>query len=420
MKKRSPFICLFLGFCCFSLFNPLFADDAVTALSEEIAEVESSSPFQSGSEMGEGRDFQTSFQRDPSREITPNAAPYVSNGADFFLTADFIYWKAIQKGIVYGFTGVPGSHVADSTLLQNLPSGKELIINGSWAPGFKVGLGMNFAHGGWDLASQYTWLYASKRGEGNVLGDEYPESLMSRFSAFLASSDTEGGATSSNFAVNFSGTKAHSRWSLHFNVIDLELGRKFYLSQFLTMRPFIGLKGTWQKQDWKRHFLSDNFLVPALSSSLQFDGVYKRHDQFDVWGIGLRGGLNLGWHFSRNWSVYGDLAWTAMWNNRYRVKRVERLIGDATVQGIQEEFEDQDYKFVNIDNDNEYGVNYIGEIEIGLCWETWLFDDAYHIAIQAGWEAQTWINWAHFIALQSYAEHDLNFQGLNLKLRFDF
>ena len=35
------------------------------------------------------------------------------------------------------------------------------------------------------------------------------------------------------------GDKIISDWSLKFNVVDLELGRNFFLSQFLTMRPHL-------------------------------------------------------------------------------------------------------------------------------------------------------------------------------------
>ncbi len=32
------------------------------------------------------------------QEITPNAGPRVANGADVFLTADFIYWRPREDG----------------------------------------------------------------------------------------------------------------------------------------------------------------------------------------------------------------------------------------------------------------------------------------------------------------------------------
>ena len=37
----------------------------------------------------------------PSGVITPPVAPAVTNGADVFLTADFIYWRSHQDGLPF-------------------------------------------------------------------------------------------------------------------------------------------------------------------------------------------------------------------------------------------------------------------------------------------------------------------------------
>ena len=41
-----------------------------------------------------------------SNQITPPAGPLVSNGADVYLTADFIWWKAQQDGLAFAVNGI--------------------------------------------------------------------------------------------------------------------------------------------------------------------------------------------------------------------------------------------------------------------------------------------------------------------------
>ena len=50
----------------------------------------------------------------PTGVITPPLAPRVSNGADFFISADLIYWHAQQDDLSYAFSGELGSNANPS------------------------------------------------------------------------------------------------------------------------------------------------------------------------------------------------------------------------------------------------------------------------------------------------------------------
>ncbi len=337
----------------------------------------------SSSQSGQG-----TYQRGTFREITPPAGPRVAHGADVFITADFIWWKATQDGLDYAATGL-GPINPPTNAFTNVSKGRIATVGEDWAPGFKVGLGLNLGHDGWDIYLQYTWLHASDRN--SISGD-------------LVAMDVPN-------TNNAHGTAGSGRWGLHFNALDLELGRNFYLSQFLTLRPFIGLKGTWQDHDWKSKLSGGGqFSLPNAAGTVPVTGPYRKRVRQDTWGVGVRSGFNAAWYMSKSWSIYGDLAWTAMMT-RYDVDRKDKLndttTGTTTV-------------VVNIDNNNFYTVRYIGELELGLRWEIWFYDDNYHFAIQAGWEEQVWLNWTKKPMPLSQTSYDLSFHGLNLKFRFDF
>src|SRR3989344_1378501 len=98
------------------------------------------------------------YADDPVRpaEITPLAGPVVKNWAEFFVTADFIYWQARQDDMAFAsdgnfnFTGIPATN--------NPKKGNQYNLDYNFEPGFKVGLGVDFRHDGWDLYANYTWL----------------------------------------------------------------------------------------------------------------------------------------------------------------------------------------------------------------------------------------------------------------------
>ena len=392
-KKLWPLI----GATCAVLSGSAFADSYQ----------HSSSQSNGGTQSG-----QDPYQRGSYREITPNAGPRVAHGADVFITADFIWWNAVQNGTQYATTGVDTAKTTPADdLYQSVAAGKTKSVGSEWAPGFKVGIGLNLGHDGWDLLAQYTWLHA--RNSNSISGAASGEQGLVVGQTFSANT----GITTNG--VCFNAASASAKWHLHFNVIDLELGRNFYVSQYLTMRPFIGLKGTWQDENLKANFQSDQFKITkadqSTSTEVDATGPFHKNHSFDTWGLGIRSGLNLGFYMSKNWSIYGKVALTNLWTHyhiQHKKDSLENKIADVVNSKV----------VVHIHNNNETDntVRHIAEMELGFRWETWFMDDSYHFAIQAGWEEQVWLNWGIFGQPLGQSSHDLTLHGLNLKLRFDF
>jgi len=374
-----------LGLMCMSFFS--------------LASAQPYGNSQTNSTSSQSTTGQGTYQRGTYREITPVAGPRVANGADVFITADFIWWKAVQEGTDYATTG------AEAFIPTNPPAnqsrGTERSVGRDWAPGFKVGLGLNMSHDGWDIYAQYTWLRPSNNNSLSSSDYQNRPVLPTTIIPTLAFAFTEFDRISSH-------------WHLDFNVIDVELGRNFYLSQFLTMRPFIGFKGTWQDQHIRlRMNAPDGITVDNQGTVVE--GPYKISERMENWGIGVRGGFNLAWYMAKQWSIYGDFAWTAMWTDYDDVTRKDTAEDPTQQTGLPS------VNPYNVRLDEHYAVKTILELEIGLRWEIWFYDDNYHFAIQAGWEEQVWANWGtNFDFLVGQTWNDLSLHGLNLKFRFDF
>ena len=305
----------------------------------------------------------------PAIEVFPEAGPLVCDGANVYFKGTFILWTPRQDGLEYTMSGVG----------NNTSKGDVHSVDFGVEPGFKVGLGYDIPHDGWDLFLQYTWLHGNaddKTSRTNVDALFNPQILPIE--------------------------ESKADWNLKFNVIDLELARNFFVSKYLKLRPFAGFKGTWQSQNYDVDYTTHNVLTTIHQT---------RIDQ-DFWGFGIRGGMNTAWHFTNSWSIFGNFAISALWSG-YDVDRKDTDLFPAA-PGITD---------TTLDTENNYHtVSPVLELMIGLRWETWFYYDEYHIAIDAGWEEQVW--WGHnrYVVIDQPQHNggNLSFQGLTLTVRFDF
>lgn len=337
--------------------------------------------------MREMDDRLSNIEKKPSSQsMTPCAGPRVCEGLDINLFASFIYWTARLDGLTYAKTG------SGNLITQESPKkGEVQSVNWTWDPGFKVGLGWNFCHGCWDMLLQYTWLYT------NVGDKKSSSSLQPGF-------EIRTPGFQSVDIPNFG--KAHAHFDLHYQVGDLEIGRNFYVSKTLKLRPFIGAKGTWQKQDFNASY--NEIPITILQQQSLFN--FKTHADQVIYGIGMRGGINTSWQFFKHLGLYGNLALTGIWLH-YNIDRKDRFTqidtGDKTTT-------------LNID-DRLRLIKPVLEFGMGLRGETYFGCGRYHVLLEAGWESQIWINQTMYISIDNnYDRYDLNLHGLTTKLRFDF
>lgn len=324
-----------------------------------------------------------------NRVITPAAGPRVSNGADVFITADFLLWRPQEEGMAYAFTGL-GDNVA------NVGQGSVLQPGWRWEPGFKVGLGLNLDHDGWDLYAQYTWLQSERKDNTPFNSTLAPTwNIADNFNDLFSNVGN---------SVNSIRTAA-STWKLEYNTIDLDLGRNFFVSQYLTTRPFFGFRGAWNKTNYQVTYTSPDGTYAIDATQYQMD------NNQDYWGFGLRTGLNTGWHFTNEFGFYGDFALSTLWSE-FKTGRVDTrkdIIGAGNPVNV-----------INTQN-NFYSIVPVTELEFGLRYETWFSDDDYHFLVQAGWSNLVWYNYNQTFKLAEEGSHgDLTLQGLTVKVRFDF
>lgn len=319
-------------------------------------------------------------------EITPPAGPFVKDGVNVYLTGEFLWWKGIQEGLNYATSGVL---VQPGTTLSN--SGKVHKVHNPWKPGFRVGVGLYPGHDGWDLYARYTWYHShSSDHASNHDGNMIP---LGSYFGNLNSIEVNGV------------TSARSKWSLHYNVVDLELGRNFFLSKYLKTRLFSGLRATFNSQDWETHYYSNQI---TLGNDSPLPGSIRTKQDQDTWGIGIRMGANLTWSFYKALSLVSDISFAGVWidYDNHRHDSISQTNGESRVN----------MKVKSDPNSTVFNI----DLMLGFRGDWWLNNEAYHLSFQAGWENQLWLDYGNFIFFNRNGNGDLSFSGLTAKLRFDF
>lgn len=320
--------------------------------------------------------------------INPAARPTVCNGVDVFVVGEFIYWKPSENGL--------GFAIEDPENPLFLTDGHVENPKFKWSPGFRVGLGWNMCHDGWDVYLSWTRLNSHAKHT-----DHAPNGgiLMPTFE-------------NPNFLVppqdilDFTlVSEAAMRWKMRLNVLDLVLGREFFVSKWLTLRPFGGVRSAWIRQKDRIEYETIGF-IPR-------DHRITMRNKY--WGIGLVTGLNSEWGLGCGWSLFGDASISLLYGN-IKVHQRERVV-NITPEVTR----------LKVHNDQKLG-RAVTDLAAGVRWETYFCDDDFRLRLQAGWEQHMFFGQNQLMNFVDSFNHgkfvsnqgDLSLQGFTVSAQFDF
>lgn len=291
----------------------------------------------------------TQVQKSPS--LGDKLPPY-NNPNRFLVDLSFIYWQASEDGLEYGLSekaqesvvydvrGIIGPTTNTDVGYSLSGSLKDQKMDFKWDPGFKAGIGLVFGERDqWDLLLNWTWLQST--AQGSYKGDQSiskeimaPTLLLNpQPSALQYTVPSWGPVVLGGPAAN-----ATSHWRLHYNTLDLELGRNFFLSKNLTLRPHIGLRGASLHQNIKAQYdsilnglvgLADGVPVPTVNfGGFSPGNQFKGKNDYDAGG--LRGGLDANWNFTNCFAVYGKISGALLYG-RFKVEETYNSINSLVV-----------------------------------------------------------------------------------------
>jgi hypothetical protein len=315
------------------------------------------------------------------------------NSWDLFITGGFIYWNPKQENMELGIVSQPDAPIY-------IVDGHVTNLEAEYSPGFQIGMGLNLNRDNWDTYLRYTWLRSHDSATTNL-----DPTKNAQLSPFWQIPLTQGG---SNPAYYF----GHEKWKLHMDLLDLELGRTYYVGKHLVLRPFFGARGAWIRQRIDVDYLN-------AASGLNPANVYIRQ-LFNSWGVGPRTGFSSRWLIGKNFRLYGDGAADILFTQYRRLGCNQfgtNAFGTLTSQsGFH----------VNQRNSNHLRGHF--ELEFGFGWQTeccmnrrWIID------LSAGYNYQIFFSqnmFRHYLNNFSFVSlmpaGDLHVHGLTATARVDF
>ena len=242
--------------------------------------------------------------------------PYTCNG-DIELALAVVYWQANQDGMEYAIdNAVKGNYGAPDPLVRqetnNLVDAEYKSPQFKWNNGFKLGASYNSPCDGWDIGLLWT-SYTGKAFSHDHVDQEDNHVLITLWSAFM------GGREPPNHYASDIETK----WHVDLDLVDIDLGREFWVSRYLALRPHIGLRFSKINQTFHLLHKGGTWAAFVVSPTQDSYNDEVRIDN-DFKGVGPRAGFDLNFHLGCGWSIYNEFA-ASIIDGRFEINHDESI-----------------------------------------------------------------------------------------------
>jgi len=334
--------------------------------------------------------------------------PNAKNGIGVYFTAEPLYWLMTEDDLAYAATG---SYILVAEPAGGIPTNYKFDLkNGKthhpkfdWRWGFRVGTGYDLPYDGWDIFSVWTRFHQHTQDQLKRDGD--PDPSNSQFSGGGQGDFISPFWVAQLFASPGLMNQAKALWKLQLDLIDLELGREYFIGKFLSLRPFIGLRNGWINQHFDLSFLTFDF---ANNQPTVIGRRIHVHMKNNFWGIGARGGLNTQWFLGKGISIYGNAAISFLeghFHTRYKLHDEKPTATTKAIgigpggSGVLQEEPSFDDSFVN--KNHVHTLVVMADLSLGLRWNKSFSDDRYYLGIWAGYEQNIFFDQNKFMNFQN-------------------
>ena len=308
------------------------------------------------------------------------------NSRDFTIFADLLVWTAKEAGADCWAEVITSEGSSSSNDLREVHFG--------WDPGFRVGLGYGMKHDAWDTQFYYTQFHT--RGKDHVSSS--PGAVHSTFLGNFYVDNADGAGLSGP-----SYQRAHIDWKIHFDMFDWELGRNFWVSRSLALRPFLGVKGGWIDQS-----IHSTWKNPALTGA-EFFSVGRENLKNNFWGIGPEAGLNIQWNLfadeKQSFNLFGNFSGALMWGHW----RFSDLFENSIQQKVKVRL-----------NQIKSGASMVRTF-MGFEWSSYFNKNRHRFSTKLGYEMQFWLDQLQFYSfVGGRLTNQLTLQGGTLEFCLDY
>jgi len=303
-------------------------------------------------------------------------APYRLNlpgSWTFFTTAKVLVWRPQEEYLYLGYR-LP--------LVPSRDLGDRVNFDFKYKPGFKLGYGKSFPYDNWDVFVEYTWLYSHQTTKTKELAN--PRGIVPSW---------DGSVILNGLA------KMKGIWTLHTNVVDGILGRKYQVGDRFYAHPFMGIRAT---------VIPQKFTETHYTNGIRSD---TRTTQ-STWAIGPRFGIDSWFKITDSFRVLSTFALAELYQEFRMYYRAQNNTNPLVLTRQNKRL----YKTI-IPNT---------EMSLGFAWGCYLLDNFAHFDISASYDFNVFFNQNELKNFVSRVYEmgsrvgNLYFSGLTFTAKLDF
>lgn len=190
-------------------------------------------------------------------------------------------------------------------------------------------------------------------------------------------------------SLDFFYQEGQFRFSIDYNIIDLDFGKYFKISKSVTLKPLIGLEAGWINQEIDSTFNNPISVTEDISN--------------DFSGIGPKIGIEGQWIFlhqdNTQWGLIADAAMSYLWGHW----KITDVLTDSTPRTLT----------INTDSRNMGALSLQGLLGISMTHQNFV--------AKLGYEMNDWFNQCQIMDDATGAHNNnLTLQGLTLDLVYTF
>lgn len=319
-------------------------------------------------------------------------------GSNWNIGASLLYWqgKTCANEYAYGkqHTNLEIEYEPQDVPLSLPTKGNLYNVDSQWNYGFKVVVGYNINHDGWESNLSYT-SFMGKGSDKTRTGSN--DSIIPLTATYSITSTVDTVSTSTVNTCFLFCTEAKSNTLFHFRSLLWDIARDFFVSDCLSIRPFTGLQAAWiMTQQNTRYSGGIPISRSIFGLGTEFVGV-KEKCRFN--GLGPVMGLSAHWHLGRGISLFNEFT-VGLVYGRFHISHREKYSGNDTSKiSLKSSY----HKFCPL-----------GRYNLGLAQKCYFNDDQNHLTVKVALESQYWWRVNQIIRITQDVTAAINEKGISV------
>lgn len=217
---------------------------------------------------------------------------------NIFFDASFIYWQPLEDNLELGFINRNTAPFTTPFTPASPLNATSIKMDFDYKPGFKLSAGTKFDYDNWDVHAEYTWFHGTQHKRASVPVTTPTSAQIFGIQGLPFSGEFNVLVGSGIVANVFDSARAE--WNLKMDLVDLDLGRWYYVGTKLTFRPAMGVRGAFIRQNY------DVSYVNNTGFGLGFVDVQHVVKSSKSWAVGPEASLATNWMMGAGFRFFGN------------------------------------------------------------------------------------------------------------------